>query len=119
MEFEIHNGLYNCNNRELAVQRRGTWIFQVVCNIETLDNRILDDEGLIKQYGGFTNRVVKFMDLMKNSGTDWTLAYYDNLIAFKNPADRITYIYNKKYFKKRFVASGDNSIFSCKSIKFN
>lgn len=119
MEFEIHEEIYKCKEKEIAVQRRGTWIFQVMCNIDELDGRLLDDEGLIKKHGGFTSKVVKFMDLIRNAGTDWTLAYYSGLIAFKNPADRVTYIYNAKYFKKRFAASGDSSIFDCKSIRFD
>lgn len=119
MEFKIYKEIYKSKEREIAIQRRGTWIFQVVSNTSDLDGRILDEEGLIKKNGGFTARVIKFMELMREAGTDWTLAYYDSLIAFKNPADRVTYIYNRKYFKKRFTASGDNSIFDCKSIRFD
>lgn len=119
MKFKIYNEIYNSDEKEIALQRRGTWIFQVVCNVSRLDSRYIDNEGLIKKHGGFTSKVNRFMDLMRNSSADWTLAYYENLIAFKNPADRVTYIYNKKYFKNRFSLSGDNSIFNCKSIKFD
>lgn len=113
MKFKIYNEIYNSDEKEIALQRRGAWVFQVMCNVYSYD------EGLIKKNGGFTAKVNRFMDLMRGSGTDWTLVYYENLIAFKNPADRVTYIYNKKYFKKRFLASGDKSIFNCKSIKFD
>ena len=57
-----------------------------------------------------------FMDLIIKEGMDWTIAYYKDLIAFKNPADRTTYIYEKEYFIRRFEDGGDNSILNCKSI---
>lgn len=70
-------------------------------------------------YCFITDDVQNFMDKIEfESNNNWTLAYYKNLIAFKNPADRVTYIYDEKYFKSRF-SSSDDSIFKCKSIKFD
>lgn len=57
-----------------------------------------------------------FMDLIIKEDMDWTIAYYKDLVAFKNPVDRTTHIYEKEYFVRRFEDSGDTSILNCKSI---
>ena len=106
--------------RELIVQRRGIWCFQIMVNIDENYEPFYDREKLICKNGDISKVVNDFIDKIEGCGDyKWTLAYYKHLIAFKNPADRVTYIYNKKYFKDRFLLAGDKSIFNCKSIKFD
>lgn len=106
--------------RELIVQRRGVWCFQIMVRVSDNYKPFYDNEKLICKNGDISKVVKDFIDMIEGyDDSNWTLAYYKHLIAFKNPADRVTYIYNKKYFKNRFSLSGDNSIFNCKSIKFD
>ena len=46
-------------------------------------------------------KVLDFGKLICSSGNDWDIAYYKDMVAFKNSCERKTYIYPKWYWKSR------------------
>lgn len=97
------------------VERSNTWCYHIM----TPPFSNFYNENLITKKYELTTDTKDFLDILKETSTDWTLAYFKELIAFKNPLDRTISIYPKNYFLDRFNSINDASILNCKSIYFD
>lgn len=74
------------------VRRNNIW--EVRCPLD-FGNSLLKKDGTLKQ------DVAELAEFVTKIHGGWDIVYYRSLAAIRNPLDRITWIYPKKYFTGR------------------
>ena len=78
--------------RVRTVRRNNVWEFRCAVDYGHL---LLKKDGTPKKD---VEELVKFAARMEGG---WDICYYKGVVAFKNPCERITWIYPKRYFEGR------------------
>ncbi|MEG2789296.1 MAG: hypothetical protein RR942_15895 [Romboutsia sp.] len=60
-----------------------------------------EDSELFCESGEPINDVTEFHDKIVTSDNEWDIAFYKDLVAFKNSCERTTHIYSKRYWNYR------------------
>ncbi|MBP3907862.1 MAG: hypothetical protein J6D33_02930 [Turicibacter sp.] len=75
-----------------VVERNETWSVQ--CSTQ-------HKQVLFKKDGTPKKEVEELAKAIRMFGMGWDIVYYKSIVAFKNPCERITWIYPKRYFDGR------------------
>lgn len=75
-----------------VVERNETWSVQ--CSTQ-------HKQVLFKKDGTPKKEVEELAKAIRMFGMRWDIVYYKSIVAFKNPCERITWIYPKRYFDGR------------------
>ena len=74
-----------------VVELHGTWVFLVPSKFSELVDKCGETKPKVKQ----------MIEKILENGMEWDVAFYGDLVAFKNSCDRTTTIYPKRYWLSR------------------
>ncbi|WP_191025642.1 hypothetical protein [Clostridium butyricum] len=75
---------------------------------------VVNDPDLKIKNGDVKDKVISFADIVvKEKNEEWDLIIHKDMVAFKLPTERITYIYSKRYWDSRC----DKNLINLKILK--